>query len=122
MLKRLFRPFGLIPMSEYDVVYRWYEEKRNECQAWETRVEVLTSERDDLSDRLMALKEDVEKLEVERDLALEEIVRKTGEIRMLGDKLALANASNEHLSILASSAPEEVKQERRKKTREVPHG
>jgi hypothetical protein len=35
--------YGLVAKSEYDVVYGWYEEKRDECQRWEARVDVCES-------------------------------------------------------------------------------
>src|SRR5260370_24381852 len=195
MLRRLFRPFGLISMSEYDVVYRWYEEKRNECQAWEVRVNVLESERDnlqmrldardaialeemeqlradnaDLEDRLKMRDVVIDKLATEqigelnavrneRDaarealreaqalgqqyqkeveatweknnelshvaqaiqqqlgLALEEVERKTDEIRMLGDKLALANAMQVETGTIMSEPANPA----RKKTRPAPN-
>lgn len=112
MLKRLFRPRPkpvlAVPGQTVDqVVYNVLHERYGDVQA----------ERDDLKERLKARDIVIAKLAVEQFDALHQA---QGQLEEANHLIEVLQAQVEHLQVLASSAPEEVKQARRKKTFQVP--
>lgn len=68
--------YGLVAKSEYDIVYGWYEEKRDMCEDLQARIKKRDALITKLADDLQAANDSIEKMSIEIDTLQKRLARR----------------------------------------------